>query len=47
MPAWRSGFVVLTFKKGQMLMPELVQKFDEDHVEFRGHLIHADTGVIS
>jgi 3',5'-cyclic AMP phosphodiesterase CpdA len=46
-PNWRSGFVVLTFKNGQMLMPELVQKFDEDHVEFRGHLIHADTGAIS
>lgn len=36
---WRSGFVVLTFKKGRMLMPELVQKFDDEHVEFRGELI--------
>lgn len=46
-PSWRSGFVVLTFKNGELLMPELVQKYDEDHVEFRGHLIHADTGAIS
>ena len=42
-PAWRSGFVVLTWKNGTLLMPELVQKFDEDHVQFRGHVLHADT----
>lgn len=36
---WRSGFVVLTFKDGKLLLPELVQKHDEDHVEFRGNLI--------
>lgn len=40
---WRSGFVVLTFREGEMLMPELVQKWDEDHVEFRGHILNADT----
>lgn len=40
---WRSGFVVLTFREGEMLMPELVQKWDEDHIEFRGHILHADT----
>lgn len=45
-PNWRSGFVVLSFKDGQMLMPELVMKHDEDHVQFRGHLIHADTGEV-
>lgn len=45
-PAWRSGFVVLTFKNGQLLMPELVMKHDEDTVQFRGHLLHADTGEI-
>lgn len=43
---WRSGFAVLTFRDGQMLMPELVQKYDEDTVQFRGHLLHADTGEI-
>ncbi len=36
---WRSGFVVLTFKNGRLLMPELVQKWDENHVEFRGELV--------
>jgi hypothetical protein len=36
---WRSGFVVLTIKGGKLMMPELVQKWDDDHVEFRGNLI--------
>lgn len=36
---WRSGFCVLTFHKGQLLMPELVLVFDETHVQFRGQLI--------
>jgi hypothetical protein len=35
----RSGFVVLTFRGGKLLMPELCQVWDEDHVEFRGELI--------
>lgn len=43
MPNWRSGFVVLTFRNGRLLMPEVVMKCDEDHVEFRGHVLHADT----
>lgn len=42
-PAWRSGFVVLTWKDGEMLFPELVMKHDEDHVQFRGHVLDADT----
>jgi hypothetical protein len=42
-PAWRSGFAVLTWKNGQMLFPELVMKHDEDHIQFRGHVLHADT----
>ena len=35
---WRSGFAVLTFRKGRLLMPEVVQVFDEaaGEVEFRG-----------
>ena len=33
---WRSGFVVLTFKGGRLMMPELVQVWDADSVEFRG-----------
>lgn len=36
---WRSGFAVLTFKDGVLLWPELVSKWDEDHVQFRGQLI--------
>lgn len=39
--SWRSGFVVLTFKHGQMLWPELVWVRDEvkGEVEFRGEII--------
>jgi len=35
---WRSGFALLTFHKGQLLMPELIQVFDEQEgqVQFRG-----------
>lgn len=36
---WRSGFIVLTLKDGQLLTPELVRKHDEDHIDFRGQLI--------
>jgi hypothetical protein len=36
---WRSGFGVLTFRKGKLLMPELVQVWDDRHVQFRGELI--------
>lgn len=36
---WRAGFPVLTFRNGRLLMPELAQVFDENHLEFRGDLI--------
>lgn len=36
---WRSGFVVLTFKDGQLLYPEIVQKFSEGQIQFRGQVI--------
>lgn len=36
---WRSGFVILTFKDGNLMWPEVVSKWDETHVEFRGQLI--------
>jgi len=42
----RSGFAVLTFHDGRLLMPELVQVWDEDTVQFRGHLLNADTGAL-
>lgn len=35
---WRSGFAVLTFYKGRLLMPELVQVCGDDEVEFRGQV---------
>lgn len=36
---WRSGFCVLTFREGELLMPELVLTWDQDHVQFRGELV--------
>ena len=36
---WRSGFVVLTFHNGKLLMPELVMKFNDQAIEFRGQVI--------
>jgi predicted phosphodiesterase len=37
---WRSGFAMLTFDRGQMLMPELVQVWNEKEgeVQFRGRI---------
>jgi hypothetical protein len=36
---WRSGFVVLTFKDGQLLMPEIARKHSDGFIDFRGQLI--------
>lgn len=36
---WRSGFCLLTFKDGRLLMPELVSVWSENSVQFRGSLI--------
>lgn len=36
---WRSGFVVLTFKDGVLLWPEVVMKYKENKVEFRGEIV--------
>jgi len=35
----RSGFAVLNFFNGHLLLPELAQKFDEDQIMFRGEVI--------
>jgi len=35
---WMAGFAVLTFYEGKLLMPELVQLYDDDHFEFRGQI---------
>ena len=36
---WRSGFAVLSFKDGKLLWPELVHKWAEGQIEFRGQII--------
>ena len=36
---WRSGFVMLSFDQGRMLMPELIMVCAEDEVEFRGEIL--------
>jgi hypothetical protein len=36
----RSGFAILTFLNGKLLWPELVHKWDEGQVEFRGQVIN-------
>jgi len=35
----RSGFAVLTIKDGKLLWPELVHKWSDGHIEFRGEVI--------
>ena len=35
----RSGCAVLTIRGGRLLMPELMQVWDENHIEFRGEVI--------
>lgn len=36
---WRSGFAVLTFHNGKLLWPEVVHRFAEGKIEFRGKVI--------
>jgi hypothetical protein len=36
---WRDGFCVLTFRGGRLMPPELVSRWDEDHIVFRGEVI--------
>jgi hypothetical protein len=36
---WRSGFVVLTFHKGRLLWPEVVNVFAQNEIEFRGQIV--------
>ena len=37
---WRSGFVVLTFRDGRLLPPEIVHVWEEGKVTFRGEIIN-------
>jgi hypothetical protein len=36
---WRASNVVITVRDGRLMLPEFVQAWDEDHVEFRGEVI--------
>lgn len=36
---WVSGFGVLTIKDGRLLWPELVTRYDRDHMQWRGKLV--------
>lgn len=36
---WQPAFVLLTFKDGRLLWPELVTKHDDNSVQFRGQII--------
>ena len=36
--SWRSAFCVLTFKDGRLMAPELVTKWDDDRIQFRGEI---------
>ena len=36
---WRSGFVILTFKDGELLWPEVVKVHGKDKIDFRGEII--------
>lgn len=36
---WRSGFVLLTFRGGRLMWPEVVHVMEEGQVEFRGEII--------
>ena len=35
---WQSGFAVLTYRDGILLMPELALRVDDDHFQFRGEI---------
>ena len=35
---WRSGFALLSWERGRLMLPELVQVFDDENIEFRGCL---------
>lgn len=36
---WRSGFALLTYRDGRLMFPELITKWDDKHVQFRGSLV--------
>jgi UDP-2,3-diacylglucosamine pyrophosphatase LpxH len=36
---WRSGFALLTFKNGRLMLPDLINKWSNTEVQFRGEII--------
>ena len=36
---WRSGFALLTYRDGRLLFPELITKWNDNSVQFRGEII--------
>lgn len=38
--SWRSGFIVLTYRDGRLMWPEVVHVIGDGIVEFRGEIIH-------
>jgi len=38
-PSWQAAFAILTYRDGELLMPELALRWDDKHFQFRGELI--------
>ena len=36
---WRSGFVMASFERGRLVMPEMILACGENEVEFRGEIL--------
>ena len=36
---WRSGFIMASWERGQLLMPEMIMAYGEDEVMFRGEIL--------
>jgi hypothetical protein len=36
---WRDSFAVMTWKSGILMQPELVMRWDKNHIQFRGEII--------
>lgn len=36
---WRSGFALLTYRDGRLMLPELINKWSDNAVQFRGQIV--------
>ena len=36
---WRQGFIMASWERGQLLMPEMIMTYGEDEVMFRGEIL--------